>query len=548
MASLKPSPPRPRRLLLRLAYGASVAIFLAICSQFYVPGKGFTYLERFGTNQSAHALPELRAINHYEEADSDGYDGQQYAQIAMHPWLSNPGLNRAVDSLPYRARRILFSWTAYGLALGDPGRALHIYAVQNIVCWLGLAVLMLRWFPPVNWGNFFRWFGVLFSSGVCLSVRSSLVDGPSLLLIAGGVALAEAGRSWWSALLLGVSGLGKETNILAAAALPRITSDSTAREKLAVLARWTVVLLPIAFWVLLVREWIGAGSNLGLRNFAYPFAGYLTKWAEILRLVRSNGIDSIAEWNLLAMMFALTAQWFFFLLRPRWDDPWWRVGAVFSLLMVVLGDAVWEGYPGATTRVVLPMLLAFNVLVPRGRQLGWWLVLLLGNLTVIFAAVEFLKPPGREDFHLHGPRELIMIEKSGHTVGAVFGDDQWFLPERSHFDYWRWSRGSADLILRNPQPFAVVADIEFDLKSNDERLVTVTAGERRLWSGSTLRTLQHVAVPGVRLEPGDTVWHFATDQPAVFPINGDPRKLAFRLRNLTINVTHKAPALPATAK
>ena len=218
VASLKPFFSRHPHLLQRLAYVATVGMFLWICAQFYIPGKGFTYLVRFGAQHNVPpVIPALGpgGINHYEEEDSFGYDAQYYAQIAMRPWLSNPALKRAVDSLPYRARRILFAWTAYGLALGDPTRALQIYAVQNIACWLALATLMLRWFPPVNWGNFVRWFGVLFSSGLCLSVRGSLVDGPSLLLIAIGIAIAETGRPWWSAVILGVSGLGRETNILA---------------------------------------------------------------------------------------------------------------------------------------------------------------------------------------------------------------------------------------------------------------------------------------------------------------------------------------------
>ena len=55
--------------------------------------------------------------------------------------------------------------------------------------------------------------------------------------------------------------------------------------------------------------------------------------------------------------------------------------------MLVVGPAVWDGIPGAITRVVLPMTLAFNILVPRHR---WFLPLwVLGNANL-----------------LHGPPEL----------------------------------------------------------------------------------------------------------------------------------------------
>ena len=61
--------------------------------------------------------------------------------------------------------------------------------------------------------------------------------------------------------------------------------------------------------------------------------------------------------------------------------------------MIFLGAAVWEGYPGAASRVLLPMTLAFNILVPRGWK--WWGVLLLGNLSV-FATYDTLRAPARE--------------------------------------------------------------------------------------------------------------------------------------------------------
>ena len=45
-----------------------------------------------------------------------------------------------------------------------------------------------------------------------------------------------------------------------------------------------------------------------------------------------------------------------------------RVGVAYVVLMVVLGPDVWGGYPGAALRVVLPMTIAFNLLLPRTRR------------------------------------------------------------------------------------------------------------------------------------------------------------------------------------
>ena len=48
--------------------------------------------------------------------------------------------------------------------------------------------------------------------------------------------------------------------------------------------------------------------------------------------------------------------------------------------MVLLGPAVWGDYPGAAVRVVLPMTIAFNLLLPRTRL--FWPLAILGNLSV----------------------------------------------------------------------------------------------------------------------------------------------------------------------
>ena len=121
---------------------------------------------------------------HFTYERSAGYDGAYYVQLAMHPTLDNPELEKSIDNLPYRARRMLFCWAAWLLGLGQPAWIIQAHALLNVLCWLGLAILLLHWFPPASAGDVLRWFGVMFSHGVCMSVRHSLVDAPSLLLLA----------------------------------------------------------------------------------------------------------------------------------------------------------------------------------------------------------------------------------------------------------------------------------------------------------------------------------------------------------------------------
>lgn len=518
--------------------GAAVAMFVWIAAQFYLPGQGFTYLIMFGGRQSQHYLPELRALNHYEPADSFGYDAQFYAQIAMHPHLRDPALRAAVDSLPYRARRILFCWTAYILSGGNPARALQIYAVQNIVAWLLLAVLLLRWLPPATWGNVGRWLLTLFSYGFCLSIRGALVDGPSLLLIAGALALAETGRGITASVVLGLGGLGKETNLLAVIALPWPRGWNF-REWLGWCARCTIAVLPLALWLLCLRVWLGEGGDLGARNFAAPFFGYIHQWRAIALQWHRQGLVSLATGGAL-MLVALLAQWLFFILRPQWRNSWWRLGVAYALLMSVLGDAVWEGYPGAAVRVLLPMTLAFNLLVPRGRR--WIALLVLGNLPILLSA-DALKPPGRESARVEGPREWRILEPSGQTVDATFADGEWDIPERSFFDYWRWSFGPADVSFQNPNAFALRADIYFNIKSDDRREVTLRSGSMVLWHGNTSPKLTAVLVRSVRLEPGETRWHFETDRPPA-QLAGTPRAFSVRSLRVVLRGRAEAPTAP----
>ncbi|MDB6093835.1 MAG: hypothetical protein JWM32_1397 [Verrucomicrobia bacterium] len=540
MASLKPFFQRYPQLPTRLAYAATVGLFLWVCAQFYLPGKGFTYLIMFGDRDSARFIPQLRAVNHYELLDSPGYDGAHYAQIAMQPHLSDPALKQGVDNLAYRARRILFCWTAYALALGDPVRAMNIYSIQNMGCWLLLGWLLLRWFPAVSWGNFLRWFCVMFSYGICFSLRGSLVDGPSLLLIACGVALAEKKRPWLSAIVLGISALGKETNILGGAALARPETNSL-RDWLKVVLRAVIILLPMVLWLMLIRQWLGPSNDLGLRNFTLPLASYFERWRDTLAALSKDHPDYF-EWYNLCMLVSLTTQFLFFALRPRWANPWWRVAAAFSIMMIFLGQAVWEGYPSAASRVLLPMTLAFNILVPRGRR--WWAVLIMGNLAIL-ASPDMLRAPGRDGYQLEGDRNLRMVVETGRTVEAVF-DDKWYPPERSRLEYWRWSNGPSTLVLRNPHPFPILVTVSFGIRAKDARTVGLWQGtyarwERKLAPGET----RDVKVRNMRLEPGDTLWRFQTDLPGIFPDTDDPRRLAFSLRDLKILIIGKADVIPA---
>lgn len=515
-----------------LACGLAAGLFAWNAAFFYFPGQGFTHLIEFGAMEHERYLPELKAVNHYEVPKSPGYDSQWYAQIAMRPRLADPVLKKAVDGLSYRARRILFPLIAWALAWGNPARAMHIFAAENLVCWYLLALLLFHWFPPVSWGNVARWAAVLFSFGMIFSVTRALLDGPSLLLVASGMALVEARRPWLAAMVLGLSSFGRETNILSGAGM-EIPRDRATRAWATWLLRAAVVVVPLLAWVVCLRLWLGKEDDVGARNLAMPFAGLANKLEDIVARLGAEGYDSVAKFDLLVVV-GLMAQFFFFAFRRRWQDPWWRLGASYAVLMAFLGDAVWEAYPSAAARVLLPMTLAFNIRVPRGR---WWIVLLLvGNLGVI-ASVDISKPPGKESYIVVGPRDLRINPKGGDAVGVIYGPRNWWTPEKSRWSFWRWNQGDATITIHNPQPFTLMVWLRFHLRPIDERKAIVLRGGSIVWQGQLEPSeVKYVSLKGIDLPPGDTVFVFKSDRPAGYPGNGDQRRLSFSLRDLELDL------------
>jgi hypothetical protein len=522
-----------------LGYAAVVALFLWTLGQFYIPGKGLSYLIAFGAKQEDVRLSKVRKLDYYVTKASDGYDAQYYVQIAMDPSLQNQALKRAVDSLSYRGRRILFAATAYVFGLGRPAWILHAFALQNVVTWFLLAGLLLHWFPPHHWDNFLRWAGTMLSVGLCLSFRNALFDGPSLLLIALGVYLLDKGRPWWSTAAFALGGLGKETNLLGSAALlPKLTDDRRAWSLAAL--RGLLTLAPLALWMLYIAHFVGGqAGDVGARNFDLPFAAYVRKWHEIAdSLPELTATNAWPIWSLL-MLVALTVQFLYLVLRPQWSKAWWRIGVSYAVLMIFLGDAVWEGAPGAASRVLLPLQLAFNVLVPAGR--AWWLVLVLGNLSML-AAPAALESPTGEGYLVRGPDELVYGAER-RKLAVQFADD-WYPVERRNNDYWCWSAGNAGLTVHNPQPVPLTVRLRFTLNVNAPRSVRLRLNGKSLWA-TELGDLSSLSVVlnEVVLPPGMSALEFSTDTPPS-RVGSDPRPLALRLQNLRLDVLRAGAAAP----
>ena len=368
-----------RRHVWRALALALCALFLASVARFYHPGLGFSSLLIIPAGHEDE-IPALQRIPHYEYPPGTAYDGALYVQLAMEPLLRDPAIDRALDAPAYRARRILFCWTAYAFGLGKPAWILQVFALQNVACWLLLAWLITWWFPLRDARFFALWVGTMFSHGLLMSARMSLLDGPSLLLIACAVLAAERGRRWVSAAVLGIAGLGRETNLLGATALPWPRGW---RGWLKTAAAGVLIALPLVVW----QDYIwsiyrGTSSSAGVDQLTMPLAAYVRKWDFTVDQLRAQGLFSPAGYTILAVI-ALTTQIVWLAVTRAWNESWWRLALAFGLLILTAHWVVWEGYPGAVTRVALPLKLGFNVLLARYPPRFFWAWLVAGNLDLV---------------------------------------------------------------------------------------------------------------------------------------------------------------------
>lgn len=372
-------------------WGAVLAIVVfttLVLIKLMLPG-GLTRFGGFGDQFAERYLPVVHEMGAYIKPDSGGYDGQFYAQVATDPSLEDPELDQAIDEPSYRARRILLPWLAHVLALGDAQRSILIYCSLNLFCWYAFAWLIWRWLEVHNARTFARWIACIFSMGVMDSVKYSLTDLPSVLLILSLIRYATH-RPLAGGLGVVASVFLKETNILAVAAFPELKAPLWRSWRTVLPWMLSTVAAVLAFgvwyWYIHLRFEPFHGVS---GNFDWPLASMSRNFVVgIGELAAGNWDDRFVFRTLAVIGFGVQGIY----LLTRFRDlrlPLVRLGWTFGALFLVLGDLVWWGY-WAVCRVALPMTIAFNLLyAPRSRRAFWW-GLVVANLTVVHALYRFL--------------------------------------------------------------------------------------------------------------------------------------------------------------
>lgn len=509
------------RRWIALVYLALAGALIVDVTRFYDVRTGFTSLLLFGDQFEADRLARLHDVPLYTYPHSAGYDGQFYAQIAVAGDPFDPELSRALDSPGYRTSRILLPVLAHLAGFGRPGWVLTAYALSNLVCWLILGWCTARWwFPPTSVDNLIRWTGVMFGAGMLVSVTRSLTDGVALLFIAAGARCLEVHRRWLAAGMLGAAGLVREMSVMAAAAVLPWTRPREAwtRDVLAAAA----CILPAGVWFIVVSIHYGAMSRGGLGAIGMPLVPLLHECARLVStLVQTHHFARHEAFVVVTVLVQVG----FVLGRPQPRQVWWRIGAPLAVLALFLGGKGWEDPVSAIPRTLLPLTLAFNVLVPRTPRA---LVLLVaGNLTVFSATTVLDSAPISEQTTF----------ADGIHCEYVSG---WYAMEQLGRRTWRWAAGSAALRFHNPLPSSRRAQVDLDLLTQTPRTVTLHIADAR--QTVSLQPLHPVRVHfgPFELPPGDTSLVFETTETPWVEPGAHGRPLSFRVQNLRLTVVASA--------
>ena len=519
------------RIVYSILYLLFILFFLATFLNKRQENTGFTWLIYFG-NEFYIERPTLFP-NSVLAHENFGYDGQHYAQLALDPMLKREETQQALDNFSYRSRRILFSWTAYLLGFGNPEWIVQVYAVQNAVAWLLVALLLLFWLPPKSYQNLLRYFCILFSAGVIISVLRALLDLPSLLLILTFALLVEKARPKSAIASLAMATLAKDHSVLCFAGLVK-KIDLSLKSIIKHIVRLAIVVAPLFLWIVyvfLVDDAPSGSSFSGFNNFAFPILNWLHKIFELIRLSTSEGLHRYLVFEILTCISILTQIGYFAINREP-KNFWWRVGAINALLILSLGYNVMQDALFAVSRVALPMTVAFNIAFPR--TLKTLPILVLANLLVIPGLMLIDTNVSPERNYATLDRAPLRAPETRKIEDLRFSSE-WYQLEHSGDDIWRWSQGNASIELTNPLAHSLSMDFQFELLTIDPRTVSIRQENKELWTSSFSKDGRHLVTLSGELTPGINRFDFLTEE-AVSRLEVDPRNLAFAIRNFRMRL------------
>ena len=498
-----------------------VLLFTCLVIRFWHPAYGFTGLLQMDASSDASKIAAFKDVPVYIYTDTGGYDGQYYAQIAYHPLLNAKELIPAMDSLSYRARRILPSALAYCLALGNPYWIVNLYCVLNGIAWFILAYLLWKILVVNDTHSLLAWLGVMFSAGALESVRLALTDLIALCIIAAGMFAIERNKKTKSPYLFAAAGLCRETALLSLSVFLDIKKGENwitfQRLKLIIIS-----ILPLSLWLIYIRYQTGLLDS-GIGNLTWPLFAYLNKWETTLDAFSSH-TDFLLTLTTLLALVGISVQALYIFRTFDFSSMWYRLGASYTLLMLFLGQAVWDGFPGAAQRVLLPLTLAFNVIVRRRRT--HLLIIIAGNLAVVSGLLTLKDVP-------HDSHELYSGSVN-HIATIVRISDGFYGCENTFRHRWSWCSGHGVLEFETWPKKSGIITVGFKLRSLANRKVTALS-QGNLVYAAEINEAKREGVLRIPFKAGLARIDFISDGKAVPETSAlAARQLAFALYDLTV--------------
>jgi hypothetical protein len=350
----------------------------------------FTSLIFFGAFYQDRALAEIRTLK--PAVDSlYGYDGQFYAQLAVDPLLTDPQLQKAIDSPSYRAQRIFLSALAHVAGFGKPSLIVDVYALLNLLFWFLLLLGLVHYLHATTARAYLCILAVVFTTGTLASLQRALTDLPAATF--GFYAAALSGGTAW--LMVSMAILTRQTSLLFllrfAWPLPK---DRAELVQLAMRAAFAVT--PLALWLAYIYYTLGPSyQNTGA--LGWPFQGWAAhvhaKWKALSVAPFLFPFDHMITriWSLFEFLapLSLMVQVCYLAVWRSPRCPFWRMGVGFAVIFVC-STVVIFGEQIDYCRIVLPMTIAFNIGLMRQSGRAFAFNFIAGNLGLAWTFMDTL--------------------------------------------------------------------------------------------------------------------------------------------------------------
>jgi hypothetical protein len=399
-------------------------------------------------------------------------------------------------------------------------------------------------FRPHGWAGLAGFSAMLMTCGIIESMRASLTDFPSFVLLTGAMMAGGTG----GAVIVALSALMREANILGVLGLldyrPPWLAAARRNVKLGLIAG-----LPLMLWAAYVFTRLpSAPEALAGGNLVWPLQGIMAKLGEFSVQAETGAIwwrtwyteiyTNNALHALLTIISVLT-QCVYLLTHRAWDNRIWRAGIIFVPYFLCISFIPWVSH-FTVTRHALTITLAFNLILAMRRRRGWLVWFLLGNCFVPYGLYDFtIKDSVFTKYGSNPPAEYrLQAAPSAPRVSLRFGDG-WHQAEWTRKDTWRWGAARhATLVLNNPTTRTVEARLAFMASSILARDLKMVTRGNPLWSAASLQEKISGETSSFLLPPGETVIEIESAEPAQRPGNGneDHRRLSFMLMDPRITV------------